>query len=247
MDNVNIPGERPDAGRPGTPREIVLISDPRVAAVPIHECGEPLLDSQGLLRVDHRRSDPGGDWRHLRAGLLGRLQDAQQVLPDGWHWLLVEGYRPPALQRSIFDGYASRLRTLRPQDGEAKIRADTARWCAPLETAGHIAGAALDLTVCTDDGSEVDMGCPEASTPEESSGACYTHAPGLPEEVSANRAVMIEALTAAGLVNYPTEWWHWSYGDRYWAWTTGAPAAVYGPYSRVGASAGDADVEHGGR
>ena len=37
------------------------------------------------------------------------------------------------------------------------------------------------------------------------------------------------ALTAAGLVNYPTEWWHWSYGDRYWALMTGAPAALYGP------------------
>jgi D-alanyl-D-alanine dipeptidase len=31
------------------------------------------------------------------------------------------------------------------------------------------------------------------------------------------------------LVNYPTEWWHWSYGDRYWALMTGAPAALYGP------------------
>jgi D-alanyl-D-alanine dipeptidase len=37
------------------------------------------------------------------------------------------------------------------------------------------------------------------------------------------------ALGAVGLVNYPTEWWHWSYGDRYWALTTGAPAALYGP------------------
>ncbi len=27
----------------------------------------------------------------------------------------------------------------------------------------------------------------------------------------------------------PTEWWHWSYGDRYWALVTGAPAALYGP------------------
>ena len=31
------------------------------------------------------------------------------------------------------------------------------------------------------------------------------------------------------LVNYPTEWCHWSYGDRYWALMTGATAAVYGP------------------
>ncbi|WP_281286552.1 M15 family metallopeptidase [Herbidospora galbida] len=36
------------------------------------------------------------------------------------------------------------------------------------------------------------------------------------------------ALTEAGLVNYPTEWWHWSYGDRYWAHVTGAGTARYG-------------------
>jgi D-alanyl-D-alanine dipeptidase len=29
-------------------------------------------------------------------------------------------------------------------------------------------------------------------------------------------------------VNYPTEWWHWSHGDRYWAFVTGADAAFYG-------------------
>ncbi|MEK8108013.1 hypothetical protein NKG94_28990 [Micromonospora sp. M12] len=31
------------------------------------------------------------------------------------------------------------------------------------------------------------------------------------------------------MVNYPTEWWHWSYGDRYWALMTGAPQTRYGP------------------
>jgi hypothetical protein len=33
----------------------------------------------------------------------------------------------------------------------------------------------------------------------------------------------------AGMLNYPTEWWHWSYGDRYWAHATGADTALYGP------------------
>lgn len=37
------------------------------------------------------------------------------------------------------------------------------------------------------------------------------------------------ALSAAGLVNYPTEWWNWSYGDRYWALTAGHPFPLYGP------------------
>ena len=40
---------------------------------------------------------------------------------------------------------------------------------------------------------------------------------------------MAKVLSGAGLVNYPTEWWHWTYRDRYWALMTDAPAALYGP------------------
>jgi D-alanyl-D-alanine dipeptidase len=32
-----------------------------------------------------------------------------------------------------------------------------------------------------------------------------------------------------GLHQLPTEWWHWSYGDRYWAFAAHRPAAIYGP------------------
>jgi D-alanyl-D-alanine dipeptidase len=212
--------------------EIVLMSDPKVAAVPVEECDEPLVDCRGVLRVDERRSDGAGDWAHLRAGVVQRLVRAQERLPDGWRWLLVEGYRPPDLQRSIFDGYAATLRRLHPEATQAGIRTAATRWVAPLETAGHVSGAAVDLTLCTGDGVEIDMGSPEAATPEESDGACYTHAPGLPATARRNRAVMIEALTSVGMVNYPTEWWHWSYGDRYWAMATGAAVARYGPRER---------------
>ncbi len=232
----NLSGKR-DVVLPADAGEIVLIGDPRVAAVPLRECGDPLVDCREVLRVDRRRSDPDGDWAHLRAGVLNRLLHAEALLPDGLRWLLVEGYRPPALQQSIFDGYATHLRELRPRADEAEIHAAATRWCAPMETAGHTAGAAVDLTVCTADGTEVDMGSPEAATPEESGGACYTHAPGLSEHAARNRTTMVGALTSAGLVNYPTEWWHWSYGDRYWAWTTGTRAALYGPCTRAATSA----------
>jgi D-alanyl-D-alanine dipeptidase len=149
--------------------------------------------------------------------------------PDGWQWLLVEGHRPPALQQSIFDGYAETLRQLHPDASETEIRTAATRRVAPLETAGHVAGAAIDLTICTEDGVEIDMGSPEAATPEESDGACYTLAPGLPAQAQHNRTIMIKALTTVGMVNYPTEWWHWSYGDRYWALMTKASVALYGP------------------
>jgi D-alanyl-D-alanine dipeptidase len=66
-------------------------------------------------------------------------------------------------------------------------------------------------------------------TPEESAGACYTQADNISDRARSHRDILSTALTAAGLVNYPTEWWHWSYGDRYWALKTGAAVAHYGP------------------
>lgn len=75
------------------------------------------------------------------------------------------------------------------------------------------------------------MGTPIDATPEESDGACYLDAAHITGHARANRLLLAHALTGAGLDNYPTEWWHWSYGDRYWALVTGAPAALYGPLS----------------
>ena len=34
-------------------------------------------------------------------------------------------------------------------------------------------------------------------------------------------------MKKAGFVNYPPEWWHWSYGDRYWAAALNKKFAIY--------------------
>ncbi|MFF3438966.1 M15 family metallopeptidase [Streptosporangium sp. NPDC002721] len=211
--------------------DIVLISDARVAAIPVEESGERLVDVRGRLRTDDRLADPEGAFAHLRLGLLTRLEEAQSQLPDGYRLLVVEGYRPLATQKKIFDGYSAELRALHPDMPPAELRAAASRYVSPVEIAPHTAGAAVDLTLATEDGTELDMGTRLNATPEESDGACYTDAPGLSPEARHNRKLLGVALDAAGLVNYPTEWWHWSYGDRYWALTTGAPAALYGPVS----------------
>lgn len=45
-----------------------------------------------------------------------------------------------------------------------------------------------------------------------------------------NRKIMSDALSKVGFVNYSTEYWHWSYGDRYWAYHKNEPHAIYGEY-----------------
>ncbi|MEV5528282.1 M15 family metallopeptidase [Streptomyces prunicolor] len=208
--------------------EIILMSDARVAAILVVECGEPLVDVSDVLLVDDRKNDTGAEL-HLRQGVLDRLLEAQALLPDGLRLLFVEGYRPPALQRRYFEGYGDELRAAHPDWPADRIRTAASRYVSPPEIAPHSAGAAVDLTLADADGRELDMGTPMNANPEQSDGACYTGADNITAAAAAHRAVLGKALGAAGLVNYPTEWWHWSYGDRYWALMSGAPAALYGP------------------
>ena len=59
-----------------------------------------------------------------------------------------------------------------------------------------------------------------------------TDARELPQEAKRNRIALLEALESVGFVNYPHEWWHFSYGDRYWAYVKGEPVAIYGPVTQ---------------
>src|SRR5688500_17383080 len=107
--------------RTDIPEEVVLIGDDRVAAVPIHDSGEQLVDCRNVLRVDGRRADSRGFHAHLRAGVVERLMVAEGRLPAGWRLLLIEGYRPPVLQQRIFEGYSAVLREAHPEWSDAEV------------------------------------------------------------------------------------------------------------------------------
>ncbi|MGW2229859.1 M15 family metallopeptidase [Streptomyces formicae] len=212
--------------------DIVLMADPRVAAVPVRECGERLLDvrEDSSLLVDAReQAGPEAAFALLREGVVRRLERADTLLPDGLRLLFVEGYRPPSLQRAYFEEYVEQLRALHPHWPAEEIHAAASRYVSPPDIAPHSAGAAVDLTLADAEGRELDLGTRMNADPEESEGACYTAAGNISPEARAHREVLGAALTEVGLVNYPTEWWHWSYGDRYWALLSGAECALYGP------------------
>lgn len=209
--------------------DVVLMSDTRVSSVQVVDDGDPLVDSAGRVPFDGREDDGSGAARHLRASVLERLLDAAATLPSDLRLVLNEGYRPLRLQRHYFERYAARLRAERPGTDPAEIRALASRFVSPPELAPHSAGAAVDVLLTSPDGVELDLGCPIDASPEASAGRCYTAHPDVAGEALLLRRELAKALDGAGLVNYPTEWWHWSYGDRYWAFVTGADHALFGP------------------
>jgi len=207
---------------------VVLISDPRVVTIAARENGEPLVDLRGLpgLRIDGRKRDASGGWHRARQGLAQRLAAAASRLPDGLDLLIVEAFRSPARQAGYWERYRTELLAHYPGLAEPQLYDLASRWVAPPDVAPHCTGGAVDLTLCDGEGRELDLGSALDATPEQSDGTCYTDAE-VSSEAALNRGILVDALSVAGLVNYPTEWWHWSYGERYWAFRTGAGHALY--------------------
>ena len=131
--------------------EIILMSDPKVAAVPVRECGERLVDVRrdGRLPVDARKVDGGGAFARLREGVFERLLKAQELLPEGLRLLFVEGYRPPSLQRRDFEEYGAELSAAHPDWSAELVRSAASRYVSPPEIAPQQVHARLTrLNAC---------------------------------------------------------------------------------------------------
>ena len=207
------------------------LSGPAVSGTPLDERGETLIDTRTVaaLRVDPRMSGRNESFALLRATVVDRLVVAQSLLPRGIRLLIVEGLRTAEAQSAHLQEYRDDLRRGHPDWSAEQIEAELAWYCAPPDTAPHVTGAAVDLTLCTTGGVELPLGCPVHAGPTASAGTCATDSPLVTGRERELRDILSRALTEAGMVNLPTAWWHWSYGDRYWCYRTGARFAPYGP------------------
>lgn len=196
---------------------IVTWSDPRLARVPIRDCGETLVDvlSSAPLYVANPPT-------YLRYGLVERLVTAQSLLPRAVRLLIVDGYRP-AIQRCQHPTCALEQARLANPDLPADHAAQlTGRCTTPPAVAPHPTGGAVDLTL-SDQHPAASRTSPNAVKPP----MCCAEI--VPPPADQTRQLLTSALTTVGLVNYPPRWWHWSYGDPFWAFMTQAPHSRYGP------------------
>ena len=228
----------PRTPHPATP-DPVLLSDPRIGRIPVVDRGEDLVRvmPSGRLSVGADMPVPPADGVTpptrrvhdlLRCDVARRLALAAAALPAHVQLHLVEGYRPPAVQAALYEAYRRRLLGALPGIDVAESHRLASRFVAPPSVAAHPSGAAVDVTLVGTDRRPLDMGTAIDATPEDSDGACYLDATGISDLARHHRRLLRTSLESAGFVNYPTEWWHWSYGDRYWAFVTRAGAALYG-------------------
>ncbi len=213
------------------PETITLISDPKILQVPIQENDDLLVDIRDYreILIDTRKSKVSNSYFKLRKSVVAKLLEATKYLPQGIRFLVIEGHRPLSLQKKYFDEYCEELGGLHSDWDKKRIYQEASKYVAPSEIVPpHSTGGAVDLTLARENGKEMDMGTRLNADPEESNNACFTLAANISDSARARRQLLINTMSKSGFVNYPTEWWHWSYGDGYWAYHTTPPFVFLG-------------------
>lgn len=210
------------------PDHLVYIRSPLVQAIPTKDNGEPLVDLYEYAgdRRSDLRTQPGVQ---VREGVADKLINAQEYLPGGVYLYITEGYRSPERQKELYDWHYGVLKQRHPDWNYEQLKEEASKlYSPPGTTTPHATGGAVDVTLVDDKGKLLDMGTQINDDAEATGNKTYTLTQGLSNEQMGNRMKLIEALNYAQFTNYSTEWWHWSVGDQYWAFTHKQPAALYG-------------------
>lgn len=225
--------------------KIVLIADPVVLAIPIQENGEPLVDIALTKDIPYGPSPvvPNNtNYTKMRQSVYEKLKKAQTKLPEGLRFCLYEAYRSLDVQEKIFDERYGELKKNYPSQPHEALFIESTKFVSPVVNLDgsknippHSTGAAIDVYLIDKTGKPVDMGILLDDTYQDIDGKyCKTDSNLISDEAKRYRKIMGDALASVGFVNYPTEYWHWSYGDRYWAYHTQQKHALYHSYQELG-------------
>jgi D-alanyl-D-alanine dipeptidase len=161
-----------------------------------------------------------GEQIYIRSSVLQKLERAQKYLNECEPNIYLEvfyGWRSPTIQKNAFDA-------MRKQLSSSNITIDDIhKFIAVPDVAGHPTGGAVDIRLIDKQGVAFDMG----TAPHEFTMKSYVFAPNISNEAYKNRQALRAAMVSADFAPFDGEWWHFSYGDKEWAYFWNMPYAIY--------------------
>lgn len=191
-----------------------------------------------ILNMDHAEENC-----FVRKEMYERLVKAAGNLPDGYRFRIWDAWRPFALQHELFEKYSvDIIRDFHLEElPEEKRRAAICKFVSdPVPDTkvppAHTTGGAIDLTILDPEGRELPMGCGFDAFTDKTYAAYFEaseHVQGAEDEqIRENRRLLYYTMIDAGFTNLPSEWWHYDYGDRFWAYYMRKPAIYEGVFTR---------------
>ncbi|QGY46844.1 D-alanyl-D-alanine dipeptidase [Maribellus comscasis] len=161
---------------------------------------------------------------YCREGLAKKLVEAAKYLPQGYKFLVWDVWRPTTVQRALFEKHKKELRSKNPDIEEALLLKKTERYVSVPSTdsdkpSPHLTGGAIDITIIDSKGNELQMGTEFDYFGERAKTDYYELYCSSENDLKfqKNRRLLYNLLTHFGFTNYPEEWWHYDYGNQFWA------------------------------
>ena len=198
--------------------------------VSVEDNGEKLvdiksIDSSILLEIRKDNIPYTGDTIFVREAVAKKLKSIQKKLNErGLGLKITDGYRPIEVQESYWNWRLKKDKQEHPELSGETLENFSIKFTAKPEYAYHTTGGAVDLTLVDfETKKELDMGTPIDHFSEKA----YSRYTKLSEDVLANRKLLFECMDDHGFYNFPSEWWHFSYGTLDWALYYKKPYAIY--------------------
>lgn len=205
---------------------------------------EPFVDiaefSNGKILVDMKYHSAGRegaiDKAYLRLEVAKKLISVADSLPNGYRLKIYDAWRPYEVQKSLFDEHYYSVARLDENRGksDAQLREIATKFVSyPDRTRTysyvHSSGGAVDLTLTDKWGLELDMGCEFDDFSDAAALDAFENHEGT--DACRNRRILYQAMTDAGFTGYSAEWWHYDFGDIFWAAYTGEAVKYESVYS----------------
>ncbi len=134
--------------------------------------------------------------------------------------LVAYGYRTMDIQENYFE---SEMEKIKDKKGDREERIH--KVIAVPEISGHPTGGAVDVTIFdSSTKKEIDMG---GDVDDWSDGRIKTFCNSINKQQKKNRRVLHDVLVKQVFCPYYGEWWHFSYGDKEWAFFYNKKFALY--------------------
>ena len=172
----------------------------------------------------------------VRQEVFEKLKIAQGLLPKGFKLRIWDAWRPFNLQEELYEKYSQNIiENLNLADANLETKQTTVAKYISLPVkdkttpAVHTTGGAVDVTILSADGQELNMGT-EFDAFGDKTKTNYYETSQESIEIRNNRRLLYYCMTSAGFTNLPSEWWHYDFGDKFWAYYNNTPALYTGVF-----------------
>lgn len=152
----------------------------------------------------------------IRKSLKEKLENVDKELKKinkNYQLIVAYGYRALSKQKKYFNEEIKKAEKLFSNKDE--LYEYVHEKIAVPEVAGHPTGGAVDVTIYDmENQKELDFG---SKIHYFSSDVCYTFYKNISDDEKENRMLLRHLMLNEGFAPYDGEWWHFSYGDREWA------------------------------